>query len=171
MIWFTGDTHFGHANIIKYCKRPFKHVDEMDEKIITNWNSVVQAGDEVYHLGDFAFHHPQKAAYYASRLKGKKYLIRGNHDHNRICRELVNYFEWIKDVHLLKIDQSLIWLSHYAHLIWPQKHYGVWHLFGHSHGMLNKDQKEVNSYDVGVDCHYFQPVSYDWLRKTCNNGF
>ena len=52
--WLISDTHFDHANIIKYCNRPFKDVDEMNNTIWQNWNSVVDADDIVYHLGDFA---------------------------------------------------------------------------------------------------------------------
>ena len=49
-IFVTADTHFNHENIIKYCNRPFKDVNEMNEVIINNWNSVVSKDDIIYHI-------------------------------------------------------------------------------------------------------------------------
>lgn len=79
-IWFTSDTHFGHKNILVYEKeaRPFASIEEMNERIIQNWNSVVGSKDTVYHLGDFAF--GRKNISIAGRLNGNKRLILGNHD-------------------------------------------------------------------------------------------
>jgi hypothetical protein len=34
MIYFTADTHFCHADIIRFCKRPFADVDEMNETLV-----------------------------------------------------------------------------------------------------------------------------------------
>ena len=53
--FFTSDTHFGHANIINLCKRPFKDVNHMNDMLVENWNNVVTDDDTVFHLGDFAF--------------------------------------------------------------------------------------------------------------------
>jgi calcineurin-like phosphoesterase family protein len=80
-IWFIADTHFGHKNIINYENRPFNNIEEMDEAIISNWNSVVDKEDIIYHLGDFAFsHNKEELKILLERLNGRKVLIMGNHD-------------------------------------------------------------------------------------------
>ena len=79
-IFFTSDTHFGHTNIMKYCKRPFETVEEMDQTIIDNWNSVVRPEDIVFHLGDFGFCGSLRLREIVDQLNGKIYLITGNHD-------------------------------------------------------------------------------------------
>ncbi len=37
-VFFTSDTHFNHTNIIRFCSRPFKDVEHMNETLIANWN-------------------------------------------------------------------------------------------------------------------------------------
>src|SRR4030066_28737 len=60
-IFFTADTHFNHANIIHYCRRPFSSIKEMNETLIAKWNAGMGKGDLVYHLGDFAWESGTKA--------------------------------------------------------------------------------------------------------------
>ena len=54
-IMYISDLHFGHANIIKIDKRPFSDVEEMNQKMIENWNNKVKSDDWVYILGDFCW--------------------------------------------------------------------------------------------------------------------
>lgn len=167
--FFTADTHFMHTNIIKYCDRPFRNADDMDEYLIKRWNEKVDYNDHVYHLGDVGFSNAKKLSDILCRLNGKKFHIRGNHDKAMESEECSHYFEWSKDVYLLTIQDShalsgcnqMIWLSHYAHLIWPHQHHGAWHLFGHSHGTVKTANKSL---DIGVDCWNFAPMSYEELK-------
>lgn len=79
-IWFTSDTHFCHANVIKYCNRPFADVHEMNRELVRRWNDRVALRDTVYHLGDFAFGPKPAIAAWRRRLNGRIILVRGNHD-------------------------------------------------------------------------------------------
>ncbi len=79
-IFVIGDTHFLHANIIKYQDRPHDH----NTLMIENWNRVVGKDDMVIHLGDLVA--GMKGRYellkkIVSKLNGNRILIRGNHDH------------------------------------------------------------------------------------------
>ena len=84
MIYLIGDTHFGHANIIKYCNRPFSDVGEMNGRLIHNWNSVVTPDDLVYHLGDFALGSAEWVRNYRYQLVGNIVMVMGNHDHRSV---------------------------------------------------------------------------------------
>lgn len=83
-IWLISDTHFNHANIIKYCDRPYKYTTEMDWDMVEKWNSVVKPNDHVYHLGD-VYMNASKGYIenLLSKLNGKKRLILGNHDNGK----------------------------------------------------------------------------------------
>jgi len=160
-VFFTSDTHFGHTNIIKYCDRPFNTTNEMDETLIRNWNSVVPQDGLVFHLGDFAFGDP---AVYRPRLNGDIRFIIGNHDRDseayyynapKDAKPFLSY----EDVRMVVINGQAIWLSHYAHRVWPKQGRKSWHLYGHSHNNL-PDDKHSLSFDVGVDAHGFKPISF-----------
>lgn len=83
-IYTIADTHLGHENIIKYCNRPFKTLEEMDSTIINNWNNIVDKDDIAYHCGDFALGIKKKIINYAKQLNGHIILIRGNHERSSI---------------------------------------------------------------------------------------
>lgn len=155
--WFTGDTHFGHTNIIKYANRPFSTVEEMDEVLIENWNKKVGIHDVVYHLGDFSMKDP---GLYIKRLHGKIILILGNHDYKRI-KPLRRYINDIREMSTIQVGGEDITLCHYAMRVWNKSHFNTWHLYGHSHGKLPPVGKSL---DVGVDVMNYAPVNLETLK-------
>jgi calcineurin-like phosphoesterase family protein len=52
---YTSDQHFRHANIIKYCSRPFDSVAEMDNAMCMHLRDAEKTGARIVHLGDMSF--------------------------------------------------------------------------------------------------------------------
>lgn len=180
-LFFTSDTHFGHKNIIKYCNRPFKTVEEMNEALIENWNKIVPRDGVVVHCGDFTY--PFKDSNiidqyqkYFSQLKGSIILIRGNHDEIPLgVYESINNlgtrsFE-VHDQLMFNVDGVGMFASHYPATVFP----GQYQVFGHLHTLKDdtsffikgktSDVLKPTQYDVGVDQNDFRPISY-W--ELCN---
>jgi calcineurin-like phosphoesterase family protein len=161
MIYFTADTHFGHAAIIEHCQRPFATVAEMDAVLVANWNAVVQPRDTIYHLGDFCYKAVKSPEAYLKKLNGTIHLIRGNHD-SETARLCVDKFASVSDLLEVVVEGQRIVLCHYAMRVWPKSHHGSWHLYGHSHGTLPPEMGS-KSLDIGVDCHDYYPVAFPKL--------
>ena len=75
MNYYISDLHFDHKNVIKFDNRPFSDVEEMNQALINNWNSVVQNNDTVYILGDFCWGKADRWMEILKQLKGQKVLI------------------------------------------------------------------------------------------------
>lgn len=169
-IYFTSDTHFFHANIIKYCNRPFDSVEEMNESLIERWNAVVSKNSIVYHLGDFAFAAHENISKVCSRLNGNIILVKGNHD--KFPQSMVGSGKAFSQAHnYLEInieDYPPMTLNHYAQRTWNKARYGAYHLFGHSHGNMEPLNRSV---DVGVDSSFitgikeYRPFHIDEIKS------
>ena len=169
MIFFTADTHFCHSKIIGSCERPFADVFEMNKAMIDNWNSLITNRDEIYILGDFMYKGKAKDANeILSKLKGRKYLIKGNHEKYLDDPEFKpEAFEWINNYHVFKHEGVKIVLFHYPMLSWDGSYRGSIHLYGHVHNSGIKYPeygKKIEllgprAINVGVDVNDFYPVS------------
>ena len=166
MIFYTADLHLFHKKILEYEKRPFASIEDMHETIISRWNSKVGEDDEVYILGDLSFQDSKRTAAILRSLKGKKYLLRGNHDGVADSEKVQNELEWVKDYYTLEDSGYFVVLFHYPILAWDGSHRGSIHLHGHIHSTLaNKGmdpqiyQQIRNIYNVGVDVCNYEPVS------------
>lgn len=132
-IWFTSDTHFSHDNIIRFCNRPFKDVNHMNEVLIENWNSLVQPEDTVFHLGDFAWGGSDVWNKILQRLNGHIHLIVGNHDEKNLRQGYMKYFDSISYQKHIYIERKSIYLNHYPFLAFGGAYRGegaTWQLFG-----------------------------------------
>lgn len=155
MYFFTADEHYGHKNIIKYCNRPFKSVEDMDEVLVLRHNRLVDDKDTVFHLGDFTLRSFEQAQKYIKRLNGEHIFLNGSHDY--WARKLT-----LPDIIERKFNECYVVMCHYAMRTWPRSHYGSWQLYGHSHGTLDPIGKQ---WDVGVDNNNFTPISIQHLCK------
>ena len=167
MTFFTADQHFGHFNIMRLSKRPFASLDEMNETMIARWNAKVRDGDTVYILGDLFF----RAATVEptlQRLKGRKHLVLGNHDHTWTSKvRLADHFESVQNICEIKIGDKPATLCHYPMLSYPQARRGYM-IYGHIHNNTGDDywplvMRRGRMLNAGVDVNNFAPVTFDEL--------
>ena len=166
--YIISDTHFNHSNIIKYCNRPFKDVIEMNKKIINNWNMIVRKDDIVYHLGDFLLGSKKDLANIVSKLNGKIYLIKGNHDHLTTKSYEECEIKVLKNAPII-LDEYKVILSHRPLPDSMLKNY--LNIHGHIHERKIEDIYDNNLYDknkhINVSCDVlnFKPVLISELVK------
>jgi calcineurin-like phosphoesterase family protein len=81
MRYWTADCHFGHANILKYCKRPYRDTNHMNQSMVYNANARVNDTDDVVHVGDFCIRSKDsKFKWWREKLAGNWVFLEGNHD-------------------------------------------------------------------------------------------
>ena len=174
-IFVTADLHLGHENIIRFCNRPFANADEMNEALVERWNAVVKDNDIVFLLGDVALGGAQLYDRYLPQLKGRKFLIYGNHDFRNMRERYLRYFEQVALKMFISVDGQPIILNHEPLLCFGgQQDNRTWHLFGHVHtsktGRQGSDYQRVRTmctptmYDVGVDFNNFTPIRFQDLK-------
>jgi len=158
--WFTSDLHIGHENIIKYTKRPYKTVEEMNYKLVKNWNEIVDVEDTVIHIGDFTSSYEKvNTQKWVDKLNGNIIFIKGNHDRGeRFKIEDLMFIIGAKHVHC----------THH-----PEMAAHEYNLVGHVHEKwktkIEKDKQNRKKYmiNVGVDVWNYRPITV----KTINELF
>ncbi len=169
MIWFTSDLHFNHDREFIWKMRGFADVQEMNIAIIERYNSVIQDEDEVYILGDLMLGQDTESGLnLIEQLKGKKTIIRGNHDTDtRVKLYRSRLFIPVFDAKYLKAEGYHFYLSHYptftANLEKETLKQCTINLFGHTHQTSNFYNEIPFMYHVGIDSHNCYPVSIEQI--------
>ena len=178
MRYFISDNHFFHKNILGFGQRDqFKTVEEMHTYMITAWNKTVSFKDIVYVVGDFSFGNYEDTKEILQQLKGRKILIRGNHDGLNTYEYINMGFYDVRDEMYIKLNKERILLKHYPYhkpfkqfinRLLGRKEYqrnyqiffpvdkGLWHINGHYHGGPLVKGKEIN---VSCETLNYVPIS------------
>jgi len=191
--WFTADLHLGHRNIIDYCNRPFVSVEQMNHELVRRWNAVVGDDDDVYVLGDLALGKLTETLGLAAGLRGRKFLIPGNHDrcwpgHAKVRQRDYEMYEAagfrimppqemmvVRDPNAAPSYQLLMHHFPYQGDSHDHDRYvehrpvddGRWLLHGHIHEKWRVKDRMIN---VGVDVWGYAPVSQYTIMGLIERG-
>lgn len=174
-VWFSSDQHLGGTALISMGLRQFKTIDEMNSKIVNNWNGRVKDCDIIYNVGDFVSVGKDRgvrssdvtASEWESKLHGKVIHIKGNHDQRNGLKHALNFATMeaggfkIALVHRFQdapqVGENLIICGH-VHGAWTEN----WTDFGYG---------PVLCVNVGVDVRKFHPVRLDEVLAIAQKGF
>lgn len=133
-IYFTSDLHFSHKLMLRLygdTTRPYADTDEMDRALIEIWNETVRDEDIVYDLGDFSMCGSERTQKILRQLRGRHYLVTGNHDEHFCSGKFDEYLAGRSEYLFLK-PQNFV-LFHYPIFEWDGFYSGAAHLYGHKH--------------------------------------
>lgn len=164
--FYISDCHFGHENVIGFDKRPFNDVEEMDQCMMEYWNQCVQKEDEVYILGDFQYRSSKGPVWYLQRLKGKKYLIIGNHDQKTLKYPgALDYFESVEKMMHVEDNGRQLCLCHFPICEWNGYYRDSYHLYGHIHARLADTclimRNRKNAYNAAACINNYKPSTLE----------
>ncbi|MBT5022172.1 hypothetical protein HOK51_03420 [Candidatus Woesearchaeota archaeon] len=157
-IFLAADLHIDHKNIIKYCHRPFRSVQQMNNRLVSNWNRTVRKNDVVYFLGDLAYGRSSRSTdYWYRKLNGRKIFIKGNHDRSRRIK-----------MHKKKVLKYKGFNFLLVHSPQQAKYWKGWVIHGHKHNnnkrypLINKRSKLIN---VSCELTKYRPINIDVLMR------
>ena len=191
-LFFTSDTHYSHANICsattswvgaENLTRKFKSLNQMNDALVNNINTVVGENDVLIHLGDWSFGGFDKISEFRNRILCKNiHLTYGNHDHHirNNKEDIQDIFRSTQDYLFLDIrrpsilgkgqmDKYSFVCMHYPIASWDSMNDGVIHLHGHVHLPPNLRLGDGKSLDVGVDGNNLNPISLDEILSIVKN--
>lgn len=157
-VFVIADTHFYHGNIINYENRPFNSIDDMNKKIINNWNQIVSKNDKVFHLGDVSFGNKDETKDIIQRLNGNKTLIIGNHDKSNLKYWLDIGFNDVSKYPIIYKDFLI--MSHEPPEYF-QKDTPYTYLYGHVHSTPMYKTITQNTACVSIERWGYKPVDIE----------
>ena len=160
--FLIADTHFFHNAILKYENRPFNSVEDMNARLIQNWNAIVSKDDKVFHLGDVSFGSKEATKAVISQLNGRKILILGNHDRGRTV-------QWWLDVGFNEVSKyPIIYKEFIVMQHEPPTYYNdaspYFYCFGHVHSTEMYKTVTPHSCCVCVERWNYAPVDLDHIQ-------
>jgi len=156
-IWLLTDTHFRHANIIKFQHRPYN----FEELVVKHLTTMLNTGDILIHLGDICFGHDEEVNNKLMSLTAhlhSRILVIGNHDNKSSTWYFNHGWEFVCKSFSAKYFGKKILFSHKPQI--PEDKYDI-NIHGHSHGNLHR----ADEY-----CDFFNP---DYHKEICleNNEY
>lgn len=167
MRYYISDLHFYHENLnTKMDCRGFSSAEEMNAYMIRQWNSRVRSCDEVVILGDLSMGHGPQTNEVLRQLRGKIYLIEGNHDRYLKDKNFdASRLKWVKPYAEMGDHKRKVVLCHYPVFCYngqfkvdEQGNPKTYMLYGHVH----------DTYDE-VLLQQFQQITRASKRKMMNS--
>lgn len=157
-IWVTSDPHYDHTNIIKYCRRPFGNIGQMNA-VLRNWNDTIRPEDLVYFVGDMSFGKPSRSPrWWLRQLNGRKIYIKGSHDRGIRLSSIIPGVLRVSESEHVSVD-GLNFLVVHDPFSAAVNGWKEWVIHGHLHNtkpFCDFLEKRIN---VSVEATDYKPVS------------